>query len=72
MLFRSEDEIAGFLDQIPNFDEVFERKTPEQVQVMLDEFLLSENDAEDVSSESDRYNSDKPQTSIDKAFSDLL
>ena len=71
-LTENQDEIAAFLDQIPNFDEVFERKTPEQVQVMLDEFLLSEKDVEDVSTESERYSSDKPQSSIDKAFNDLL
>ena len=69
-LAKTEDEISAFLDQVPNFDEVFERKTPEQVQVMLDEFLLSESDAEEVSTESTHYNT--PATQVDKAFAELL
>jgi len=49
-----EMETADLLEAIPDFSEVFEsaRKTPEEIQAMLDEFLLGEDDAEDVSSES--------------------
>ena len=71
-LAPTEDEIAARLDQVPNYDEVFERKTPEQVQAMLDEFLLSESDAEDVSSESTKYNSTTGTSDVDKAFAELL
>jgi len=66
------EQTATFLDQIPDFDSVFERKTPEQVQVMLDEFLLSEDDAEGVSTESTKYNNDSGKSVVDKAFAELL
>jgi len=71
-LTESDEEIAKFLDQIPDFDTVFERKTPQQVQTMLDEFLLSEDDAEDVSTESNKYSSSSGKNAIDKAFAELL
>jgi len=71
-LTESDEEIAKFLDQIPDFDTVFERKTSQQVQTMLDEFLLSEDDAEDVSTESNKYSSGSGKNAIDKAFAELL
>jgi len=69
---ESEDQTAAYLDQIPDFDSVFERKTPEQVQVMLDEFLLDESDAEEASTETSRYNKDSGTSVVDKAFAELL
>ena len=69
-LAESEDEIRTFLDSIPEYNDVFERKTPQQVQAMLDEFLLGEEDAEEVSTESERYSSDK--SAVDEAFEELL
>jgi hypothetical protein len=69
-LVDSDEQIAVLLDQIPVYADVFERKTPEQVQAMLDEFLLDEGDAEDVSTESKRYDSEK--SAVDQAFDDLL
>ena len=69
-LAESEAEISAFLDQIPDFTEVFERKTPQQVQNMLDEFLLGESDAEEMSAETTKYNG--AQSSIDQAFNELM
>ncbi len=69
-LAGSEAEISAFLDQIPDFTEVFERKTPQQVQNMLDEFLLGESDAEEMSAETTKYNG--AQSSIDQAFNELM
>ena len=62
------------LDSIPKYDEVFEsaRKSPSEIQQMLDEYLLGEEDAEDVSSESAKYQSAAPETAVDKAFEELL
>ena len=71
-IMENEEQIATFLDQIPDFDSVFERKTPEQVQTMLDEFLLGEDDAEDVSAESTKYKSSSSPTAVDQAFAELL
>ena len=70
-LAEKEEDVQSLLEQVPDYNTVFERKTPEQVQSMLDEFLLGEEDAEDVSSESSRYNN-KNMNSVDQAFKELL
>ena len=70
-LAETEEKIGQFLDQIPDYGSVFERKTPAQVQNMLDEFLLGEEDAEELSSETSKYDS-SGQNSVDKAFKELL
>ena len=69
-LSQSEDTTRNWLDSIPDFDDVFDRKTPEQVQAMLDEFLLDANDAEETSTETSRYDNNTSQ--VDKAFEELL
>ena len=71
-LFESEEKSAKALDSIPDFDTVFDKKTPEQVQSMLDEFLLESEDAESVSSETRKYSDNKESSSVEKAFSELL
>ena len=71
-LMEDEEKAAAFLDQIPNYDDVFERKTPQQVQAMLDEHLLNEEDAEGVSSEATKYSSSSSTNSVDQAFAELL
>ena len=68
-LMETEDATAAALDSIPDFSTLFERKTPEQVQSMLDEFLLGE---EANSEETTKYNSGGTQNAVDKAFNDLL
>lgn len=71
-LSEKENEVNALLDSIPVFDEVFEKKTPQEVQSMLDEFLLGEEDAEEISSESSHYNGASEKTSVDQAFEELL
>ena len=71
-LAETEERIGQMLDQIPDYGSTFERKSPAQVQAMLDEFLLGEEDAEDVSTESTRYNNTNSTSTIDKAFEELL
>jgi hypothetical protein len=71
-LAETDEKINDLLESIPEFDSVFERKTPTEVQAMLDEFLLDESDAEEVSSESTHYKNDSPTTAVDKAFEELL
>ena len=72
-LAETEDQISQHLDSIPNYDEVFEsaRKTPSEIQNMLDEFLLCEEDAEEVSNETTKYQSSE-SNDVDKAFEELL
>ena len=73
-LSESNDKSAGMLDSIPDFSEVFEstKKTPSEIQQMLDEFLLGEEDAEEVSSETTKYQSNSTESAVDKAFEELL
>jgi len=70
-LAKTEDEIHSYLDQVPDYNTVFERKTPQDVQAMLDEFLLGEEDAEEFSSESSKYGNSE-MSSVDHAFNELL
>ena len=64
------------LDNIPDFDELFanSRKTFQEVQTMLDTFLLGDTDPEENSSETAKYDSkNNVETStVDEAFADLL
>ena len=69
-LSDDENQVHTWLDSIPSFDDLFERKSAQEVQTMLDAFLLSEDDAEDVSTESARYGSNDSAT--DRAFKELL
>tara|TARA_Y100001937_G_C7134042_1_gene339027 strand:- start:46 stop:795 length:750 start_codon:yes stop_codon:yes gene_type:complete len=71
-LSKSNDTINTYLESIPDFDEVFERKSPQQVQSMLDEYLLSEEDAEEMSSETVKYEGNKVSSQVDRAFTELL
>ena len=66
------------LDGIPNFEDLFDRKTTAEVQAMLDEFLLSDEDAEAASTETVKYASttgsdkSKEATTVSAAFDALL
>jgi len=73
-LAENADKAAVMLDSIPSFDDVFEsaRKTPSEIQQMLDEYLLGEEDAEDVSTETNKYQSAAPSSNVDQAFAELL
>ena len=70
-LFEDEAKVADALSTIPDFDTVFEKKTPQEVQGMLDEFIasqLNDDDAEELSAESHKYGGD----SVDSKFDELL
>ena len=71
-LTEPEEQINSALNSVPSFDDVFERKTAQQVQTMLDEFLLGEADAEDVSMETTKYEGAPGSSDVDKAFAELL
>ena len=65
-----------WLEAIPDFNDLFERKTPEEVGALLDEFLSTYQSAENDSSETTRYSSGPQATgaasSVDDAFNELL
>lgn len=76
----TDDSCKELLDSIPDFNTLFERKTPEDVQQMLDEYLAGDN-AEELSAETTRYggNSSSSNTTtasggstVDDAFKELL
>jgi len=71
----SDEECAKLLETVPDFDSLFERKSAEQVQSMLDEYLSSDN-AEDNSSETVKYtgstNTTTETNSVESAFNELL
>jgi hypothetical protein len=69
-LAPSAEQITGVLDGVPDLDALFERKSPEQVQIILDEFLMGEDGSEDFSRETVKYSSS--DSSVDKAFKELL
>lgn len=71
-LVESSEEIAELLTKVPNFEEMFEKKTPVEIQAMLDEFLLGEEDAEEASNETSRYGEkSKELDAVEKAFQEL-
>lgn len=75
----SPEECADLLEQVPDFDSLFDRKTPEQVGQMLDAYLAGE-DAESVSSETQKYGGGDTTTTtttttsstVENAFNELL
>ena len=62
-----------FLETIPNFDEIFERKTTEEVQSIMDQFLSGDTGNSEV--EKLGGNNTMTATSgdaVENAFNDLL
>jgi len=65
----SDDDCKTLLEEIPDFEGLFERKTTAEVGQLLDQYMSGESETEkygDVSSEK------KESSSVDKAFNDLL
>ena len=60
-------DCKAMLEEIPEFDELFERKSSVEVKQLLDQYMSGE-------SESEKYGKDEPseKSSVDKAFNDLL
>ena len=68
----SPEKCAEMLENIPDFENLFDRKSCEEVGALLDEFL-SDGDAEEQSAETSKYNdTGKETSSVDEAFNELL
>jgi len=66
------DKCAELLENIPDFDTLFDRKTQEEVEQVLDSYL-NEDAAEEGSSETVKYNNSvEPASSVEKAFDELM
>ena len=62
-----------WLENIPDFNTLFERKTPDEVGQLLDEFLSGNASAEERSTETTKYGKEgNDTTDVDAAFSELL
>jgi hypothetical protein len=68
-LLEDNDAIPGLLSKMPDFENIFERLSPAQVEAILDEQLATDGNAENRSNEGTRY---KTKNSVDKAFDDLM
>ena len=71
----SSEQCAELLESVPDFGTLFEKKSSEDVQRILDEYLTDDDSAEDMSRETTQYggaSQDKPSSSVEQAFNDLL
>jgi hypothetical protein len=69
-----DDAIADcqeLLDSVPNIDKLFDVKTAEEVQELLDGYLASDGSAENSSNESQRYKKNTGE-SVDQAFAAFM
>ena len=69
-----DDAIADcqdLIDSVPDIDGLFDRKTPEQIQEILDGYLSSDGSAEASSSETKKYNTSNGE-SVDQAFAAFM
>ena len=68
--------MCALLEQVPNFDDLFDRKTPEQVGTLLNAYLAggSDGDAEEASNETTKYSGSNStsSSSVEGAFKELL
>ena len=71
-LLEDTEAIPALLDGMPDFDSLFERLTPEQIDAILDEQLCSDASAESRSSETSRYSKDTSANPVDAAFDELM
>ena len=68
-----DERCAELLDNIPDFDTLFERKTSADVEAMLDEYLSGDQSAETSSSETEKYAAPTTTTDpVDAAFDELM
>ena len=70
-LLEDKDAIPALLDRMPDFESLFERLSPEQVNAILDEQLSSNKSAEGRSSETAKYGKG-PTSDVDRAFDELM
>ena len=70
-LLEDNDATPGLLQNMPDFDNLFERLTPEQVDAILDEQLAGDKSAEGRSHQTESYGK-KETNEVDRAFDELM
>jgi len=63
-----DNDCSGLLEEIPDFDGLFERKTTEDVQKLLDQYMSAGEDKEEITKFVAETGGDK----VSKAFNELL
>jgi hypothetical protein len=64
------EECAKLLSSIPDFEPLFTKKTPAEIQVMLDEWLAA--DGEGAGEDVVKYDNKSSMSAVDKAYTELL
>lgn len=68
-----DERCAELLETIPNFEEIFERKTTEEVQSILDQFMVGDSGNSEVEKFGGNTTTDAGSTdTVEAAFNDLL
>ena len=68
-----DERCAELLETIPNFEEIFERKTTEEVQSIMDQFLAGETGNTEVQKFGGNNSAPTGTTdTVEAAFNDLL
>jgi len=67
-----DERCAELLETIPDFDTLFDRKSTEEVQSILDQFMASDAGNNDLEKYGASTSADKPASSVEAAFNDLL
>jgi len=67
-----DDRCAELLESIPEFDTLFERKTPEDVGTLLDAYLLGEESTSEETDSTTPPPSTDTVSSVDAAFNELM
>ena len=68
-LLEDTEAISALLDRMPDFDSLFERQTPAEIEAILDEQLAGDGSTESRSSETTRYGN---KSDVDRAFDELM
>jgi len=61
----------ALLESVPDIGGLFERKTTDEIQALLDDFLSTDTSSESRSSETTKYNT-KSTSDVDKAFQEFM
>jgi len=73
-LDEDSSKVAEYLDSVPDFTDLFERKSPEEVGQILEAYLSGDASAEERSEETSKYGKKESDvvSDVDAAFNDLL
>jgi len=71
-LLEDSEAIPALLDRMPDFSSLFERRTPEEIDSILDEQLVGSNSAEAISNETTAYGKSSSTSDVDRAFNELM